>query len=258
MQAIDITKIVKSTIGSLVTEEQPVWMLADNCFYILPSHEGIDEKILYEFRTNLFDINSNSYLNNYNYEVLEYVPDFNKYKNLKKAIADENANFILPLYTPHLSQKQYLVFQSIDENLFSNLGLAIYTAEQISVKSLREALGLFAKNNVDVFCEIAKTTINTRAFLKDFITDAVSNIFNPTLCGFVPTQNFLPDISEAFTFRKKKKLLERMEDNLRKYKKNKDPQAEAELSAIFKNLDTDILIAIFSKLPQKQRAKLYD
>ena len=46
--------------------------------------------------------------------------------------------------------------------------------------------------------------------------------------------------------------MERMEENVRKYKKNRDPQAEAELSVIFKNLDVDIIIEICSKLPKKQ------
>lgn len=258
MHILDNSPISKPAIGRLVTEDQPVWQLADNCLYILPS-DSIDENLLVEFFDSLSANDGNVYLNEYDYEFLEDSPDFNKHQNLKNAIADEKANMILPLYTPHQSQKQYLIFQSNNETLFSNIGLALYTAERISAYSLREAMSVYAKNNVDDFCEIARNTVDTRTFIKERISDATSSIFGPSFYGIVPgghISNELLGIDEVVTFRKKKKLLERMEDNLRKYGKNKDPQAEAELSTIFKNIDIDILLAILSKMPNKQREML--
>lgn len=103
------------------------------------------------------------------------------------------------------------------------------TDDNISVCSLREAMHIYAKNHVGYFCRSIAKGINN-------ITSSGS--------------------SNLVTFRKKRKIMERMEDNLLKYKKNKDPQAEAELSVIFKNIDTDTLIAICSKLPKKQMEML--
>lgn len=257
MHVLDNSPISKPAIGRLVTEEQPLWQLADNCLHVLPSNNGIDEKLLAEIFSNL-SADGNIHLNKYDYEVLEDLPDFETRQYLKKAIEDEKANMILPLYTPHQAQKQYLVFQSNNETLFSNIGLALYTAERISAYSLREAMSVYAKNNVDDFCEIARSTVDAHAFLKDIVSDATKSIFGPAFYGILPQHGagFIPDFSETLTFRKKKKLMDRMEDNLRKYGKNKDPQAEAELSAIFKNIDIDILLAILSKMPNKQREML--
>ena len=255
MQVLDNSPISQPAIGRLVTEDQPIWQLVDNRLYVLPS-DSIDENLLVEFFDSLSANDGNVYLNEYDYEFLEDSLDFNKHQNLKNAIADEKANIILPLYTPHQSPKQYLVFRSNNENLVSNIGLALYTAERISAYSLREAMSVFAKNNIDDFCEIARNTFDTRAFIKERISDATSSIFGPAFYGIVPgghISNELLGIDEVVTFRKKKKLLDRMEDNLRKYGKNKDPQAEAELSAIFKNIDIEILLAILSKMPNKQR-----
>ncbi len=257
MHILDNSPISQPAIGRLLTEDQPVWQLADNRLYVLPS-DSIDENLLVEFFDSLSANDGNVYLNEYDYEFLEDSPDFNKHQNLKNAIADEKANMILPLYTPHQAQKQYLVFQSNNETLFSNIGLALYTAERISAYSLREAMSVYAKNNVDDFCEIARSTVDAHAFLKDIVSDATKSIFGPAFYGILPQHGagFIPDFSETLTFRKKKKLMDRMEDNLRKYGKNKDPQAEAELSAIFKNIDIDILLAILSKMPNKQREML--
>lgn len=91
-------------------------------------------------------------------------------------------------------------------------------ADSINTCSLREAMHIYAKNHVGSFCR--------------YITSS--------------------GVNDLVTFRKKRKIMERMEDNLRKYKKNKDPQAEAELSVIFKSIDIDTLIVICSKLPKKQ------
>lgn len=258
MHILDNSPISKPAIGRLVTEEIPVWHLADNCLYVLPSNDDIDEDLIARFLDDLSENESNGALNKYDYEVLEYLPDFNKHQNIQKAIEDERANIILPLYTPHQAQKQYLVFRTNNENLVSNIGLALYTAERISAYSLREAMSVYAKNNVDDFCEIARSTVDAHAFLKDIGSDATKSIFGPAFYGILPQHGagFIPDFSETLTFRKKKKLMDRMEDNLRKYGKNKDPQAEAELSAIFKNIDIDILLAILSKMPNKQREML--
>lgn len=103
------------------------------------------------------------------------------------------------------------------------------TDDNISVCSLREAMHIYAKNHVGYFCRSIAKGINN-------ITSSGS--------------------SNLVTFRKKRKIMERMEDNLRKYKKNKDPQAEAELSVIFKSIDIDTLIVICSKLPKKQMEML--
>ena len=52
-------------------------------------------------------------------------------------------------------------------------------------------------------------------------------------------------------------MLERMKDNINKYRKNRDPKAEAELTYLLNNLDKESLLAILSALPKQQLEAFY-
>ena len=254
MNILDNSPISKPAFGRFVTLDAEMGQFADNCLYVLPYEEQIDEQKIVEFFDNAFNGYNGNYLNSYDYEMLDKMPDFGNCLVMKKAIEDEKANFLLPLYTPDASNKQYLVLHSNEENLWTNLGLAFYAAESVSAKSMRYVLQKYAVAYTDEYFKSVKEIFDSGKFWKGYISNLGKNILNPAFNAYVPGSHSgsLLEIDDVVTYRKKKKIMERMEENVRKYKKNRDPQAEAELSVIFKNLDVDIIIEICSKLPKKQ------
>ena len=59
------------------------------------------------------------------------------------------------------------------------------------------------------------------------------------------------------SFRKKNEMLERMKENIKKFRKNKDPQAAAELNYLLDGLDKESLLAILTALPKQQLETFY-
>ncbi|MBQ3843617.1 MAG: hypothetical protein II817_01390 [Bacteroidales bacterium] len=254
MNILDNSPITKPAIGLLVTLDAEMGQFADNCLYVLPYEKQIDEQKIEEFFENAFNGYNGKYLNSYDYEMLDKMPRLGSHQEIKRAVEEEKANFLLPLYTPDASNKQYLVLYSDEDSLWTNLGLALYTAERVSANSMRQVLQKYAVENTVEFFESIKETVDSGRFWKGYISNLGKNFFSPSFYGLVPGSHSgsLLEIDEVVTYRKKKKMMERMEENVMKYKKNRDPMAEAELAIIFKNLDVDTLIEICSKLPKKQ------
>ena len=53
-------------------------------------------------------------------------------------------------------------------------------------------------------------------------------------------------------------MIDRMKDNILKYRKTKDPKADAELSYILDGIDVETLLSFISKLPKQQIDKFCD
>lgn len=63
--------------------------------------------------------------------------------------------------------------------------------------------------------------------------------------------------SRDISFRKKTEMLERMKENIKKFRKNKDPKAAAELNYLLDGLDKESLLAILTALPKQQLETFY-
>ena len=186
MNILDNSPITKPAIGLLVTLDAEMGQFADNCLYVLPYEKQIDEQKIEEFFENAFNGYNGKYLNSYDYEMLDKMPRLGSHQEIKRAVEEEKANFLLPLYTPDASNKQYLVLYSDEDSLWTNLGLALYTAERVSANSMRQVLQKYAVENTVEFFESIKETVDSGRFWKGYISNLGKNFFSPSFYGLVP------------------------------------------------------------------------
>ena len=258
---MDNSPIDVPAVGRLVSEQYALGQFADCCLYLLPSNtEAIASKAK-EIVEELFKPSKrNLYLNSYDFEVLGKMPALDNHPKLSAAIEEEKCNFILPLNTPHLSGKQYLLLHSEENDLFKNLALMFYTSERISKYSAKKVLRQFAIFETDDFCELFGEVVDFDKFYKNYFANKASSAEQPSF-GMRPS---MPAIKEALeiegdvTFVKKSEMIHRMKDNIIKYKKTKDPKADAELSYILDGIDVETLLSFISKLPKQQIDKFCD
>ncbi len=238
-------KANEPSVGSLVSENSPLGHFIDNCIYVLPQGDTIDAEMVQKYINNVLQ-HTHEFINRYECETLEYMPDFSNHSNLKDAIEKENANLLLPINTINTQNKIFLIVSSNNEDLFRNIGLMISYSEKITTDCLRVLLKQYAIEDADSFCEAIKADSWERILNKSFISrvDEFKNY---------KSQSITPDIDDTVTVKKKMVLYDKLELNLKKYKKTKDPQAEKELSLIIKELDTKTVLWLLSQLTSNQQ-----
>lgn len=261
MKIMDNSPMEVPAIGRLVTEKYALGQFVDCCLYLLPSNTQTIASKAKEIVDELFQPSKrNLYLNSYDFEVLEKMPVLDNHPQLNSAIEEAKCNFILPLNTPHLSGKQYLLLHSEEEDLFQNLALMFYTSERISKNSVKEVLRQFALFETDDFCKMFGEVVDFDKFYKNYFANKASSAAQPNF-GMRPSMTTLRkalDIEGEVTFRKKSEMIERMKENILKYRKNRDKKADAELSYILDSIDVDTFLVFLSELPKYQIEKFCD
>lgn len=261
MKIMDNSPINVPAVGRLVTEQYALGQFSDCCLYLLPSNaEAIASKAK-EIVEELFKPSQRGlYLNNYDFKVLENMPALDNHPTLSSAIEMEKCNFILPLNTPHLSGKRYLLLHSEEDDLFKNLALMFYASERISKHSVKEVLRQFAFYETDGFCELFGEVVDFDKFCKYYFANRASSVAQPSF-GMRPSKPAIKkqlDIEGELTFLKKTEMLDGMKESILIYQKSKDAKADATLSYILDGLDVETLLTFLSKLPKQQIEKFCD
>ena len=261
MRIMDNSPIDVPAVGRLVTEQYAVGQFADCCLYLLPSNaKAIASKAKEAFEWLFESSDRRSYVNHYDFEALENMPALDNHPTLNSAIEEAKCSFIMPLYTPHQSSKQYLLVHSEDEDLRRSFALMVYTSERISKHSVKELIRQYALNETDAFCNMFDETVDFNRFLKNYIVNKASTAVHPSfgMRPSMPTIRKALDIEGDVTFRKKSEMIDRMKENILKYRKTKDTKADAELSYILDGIDVETLLTFLSKLPKPQIEKFCD
>ena len=255
MKVIDNSPIDMPTIGQLVKEKFAVGQLADCCLYALPSKmntfaaEG--KKVFDEL---LNSMGEKHLLNKYDFEILEKLPVLDNHPTLLNAIKEEQCQFIMSLYAPSKAGKQYLLLKTEREKLYNDLAMMLYTSERISKHSVNELLKDFAIDTPEVFCDGVKEAVKSEKFWKNYFVSIASDMFHPTF----GMRASLPKIREALkidgiiTHQKKGEMIDRMMENINKFRRNRDEKAEAELNYVLSSLDIESLKQVLTKMSKKQ------
>ena len=255
MNVMDNSPIDVPVVGRLVKEEYAVGQLADCCLYALPSNvNAIAKEGKKVFEELLASMGEKQLLNKYDFEILEKMPVLDNHPTLDSAIKEEQCQFVMSLYTPSKADKQYLLLKTEREKLYSDLAMMLYTSERISKHSVNELLKDFAIDTPDVFCDGVKEAANSEKFWKNYFVSIASDMFHPTF----GMRASLPKIREALkidgiiTHQKKSAMIDRMMENINKYRRNRDKEAEAELNYVLSSLDIESLKRVLTKMSKKQ------
>lgn len=255
MNVMDNSPIDVPVVGRLVKEEYAAGQLADCCLYALPSNVNtIATEGKKVFEELLASMGEKQLLNKYDFEILEKLPVLDNHPMLLNAIKEEQCQFIMSLYTPSKAGKQYLLLKTEQERLYSDIPMIIYTSERISKHSVNELLKDFALDTPEVFCDGVKEAVKSEKFWKNYFVSIASDMFHPTF----GMRASLPKIREALkidgiiTHQKKSEMIDRMMENINKYRRNRDEEAEAELNYVLSSLDIESLKQVLTKMSKKQ------
>ena len=255
MNVMDNSPIDVPVVGRLVKEEYAVGQLADCCLYALPSNvDAIATEGKEVFEKLLASMGEKQLLNKYDFEILEKLPVLDNHPTLDSAIKEEHCQFVLSLYTPSKADKQYLLLKTEREKLYSDLAMMLYTSERISKQSVNELLKDFALDTPVAFCDVVNEAAKSEKFWKNYFVSIASDMFHPTF----GMRASLPKIREALkidgiiTHQKKSEMIDRMMENINKYRRNRDEKAEAELNYVLSSLDIESLKQVLTKMSKKQ------
>lgn len=257
MNIMDNSPIGASAIGRIITESYEVEQLIDCHLYLLLSNaEAIGDKAGNVFGMLMEKMGADTMINSYKFDIVSETLSFDNHPVLKTAIDEENANFIMPLYTPDKSGKQYLIVRSEEKDLFAHMPLMIYTSERVSKFSIMELLKRYGQDNPEEMCDFIKGEARTDAFWKRFAAVLTSNMVHPTF-GMAVSKASLKDklgIKGKITHLDKLKMMDRIEENF--VKSRRDELADAEVMLILSCMDVHSLKKFASMLNKNQRSKL--
>lgn len=255
MRVMDNSPIDVPVVGRLVKETYAVGQLADCCLYVLPSNaSSMVEKAKKVFDGLMKSMGADKLLNKYDFEVLDRLPVLDNHPMLGNAIKEEQCQFVMSLYTPSKSDKQYLLLKSEQEKLYSDIAMMFYTSERISKNSVNELLKDFALDTPAVFCEGVKEAAKSEKFWKNYFISIASDMLHPTfgMRASLPKIREVLKIDGIITHQKKGEMIDRMMENINKFRRKKDKQAEAELNYVLSSLDIESLKQVLTKMSKKQ------
>lgn len=255
MRLMDNSPIYVPAVGRLVKEEFAAGQFADCCLYVLPSAtNSMVEKAKEVFDGLIKSMGADKLLNKYDFEEFGKMPVLDNHPILRKAIEDEKCQFLLPIYTPSKEEKQYLLLKTGEEQLHSDLAMMLYTSERISKHSVNELLKDFAQDTPELFCNSLKEVIDAEKFWKNYFVSIASEMFHPTfgIRASLPKIREVLKIDGIITHQKKGEMMDRMMENIYKFRKNHDEKAEAELNYVLSSLDIESLKKVLIKMSKKQ------
>lgn len=255
MQVMDNSPIDVPAVGRLVKEQYAVGQFADCCLYALPSNRGaMVEKAKEVFDGWIKTMGAEKLLNKYDFEELGKMPVLDNHPTLSMAIEDEKCQFLMPIYAPSKEEKQYLLLKTEEGKLYSDIAMILYTSERISKNSMNELLKDFALDTPEVFCEGVKEVAKSEKFWKNYFVSIASDMFHPTF-GMRASLSKIREVLKIdgiITHQKKSAMIDRMMENINKFRRNKDKQAEAELNYVLSSMDIESLKQVLTKMSKKQ------
>lgn len=244
-------------INKVIETKHHFPFLEPNRLYLMPSMPEEVAVSINQTLTDMMDVNvkSANLFNDYTCIHLRNLP-FSDNNILKTTILKEGCNVLLPLNSFNGNSCQFLMARIEENDVMNQVSQIIDSSEQ-SVKKY-------------LFRQILKKMKNKPMAIKDFLTTMIfgeiNKVLYPTamLCGeacyMVPKfPNFkkLRGITgEIIDFLQKKKMLNRMVENVKKLNKSNDVKADEELRLMLRSVPTEYLIEMLKQFSTSQLIKV--
>ena len=112
----------------------------------------------------------------------------------------------------------------------------------------------FALDTPEQFCEGLKEIAESEKFWKNYFVSLANDVFHPTfgMRASEPKIKEVLKIDGIITHQKKSAMIDRMMENINKFRRNRDEKAEAELNYVLSSLDIESLKRVLTKMSKKQ------
>lgn len=256
MKVIDNTPIGQPAVGKLVTERSYVKELKDCCLYVLPSNE---ESLFDRSRTILSmlleQMGRKGILNFYSIEKIEQFPSLDNTSVLGKTLLEEKATFLMPLNTPSISDKKYLIVHSEESALMKDIPLMLYTSERITKKNMIDVMVHQAIEDSETFFKRTEHLWSSDMLIKTLAANQVGTGIHPTF-GMSASKALLKKaLGEGveFTHKTKIDLQQHFAEDIDAYKHNKDSEElYARIQLVIGSIAPEDILKYFLSVPKEE------
>lgn len=204
--------------GMMVREDYELVQLIDSCIYVLPSNNNMCEELVQKIYDKLLS-SSDTLLNHYDVDFLEELPCMDNHPNLSSALATGRYNIIMGMNEPgSASGKQYLLLQSSDSSIDTDMAAMIKISEQITSESVKQLMFRHAMFSHESFIRSTDHIWESDGFWKNFIVRRFGELLGGGVIGVVPGFRGGLGIHEVLTHRKRMELQSKFIDNMLKLK----------------------------------------
>ena len=192
--------------GMMVRENYELVQLMDCCIYVLPSNNNLCEELVQKNFDKLLS-SSDTLLNHYDVDFLEELPCMDNHPNLSSALAMGRYNLIMGMNEPgSVSGKQYLLLQSSDSSIDTDMAAMLKVSEQITSESVKQLMFRHAMISHESFIRSTDHIWESDGFWKNFIAHRFGELLGGGLIGIVPSFRGGLGIDEILTHRKKMEM----------------------------------------------------
>lgn len=243
----------------IIEENRPVGQLIDNCIYILAENNSRLAETADSFidKYKLADNCEKDFINNYEVEIIDYI-ELKNHAFIKERIDRHGDNLVIQLFTPSEKNKKFIVTNTNDNEVISDICQVIYTAEHFSRNSLQKILKKHALENTQDFLDSLKDLLSLDKFVKTYLADSISSLADPVcnMAASTPFVSFHTNYDGILNYKKQMEIIRNFKNNIKKYHKKPTPEIEAELDIVIKMIDTSTLKKFFSQLSPKNQEQL--
>lgn len=253
--------------GVMVKEDYELVQLMDCCIYVLPSNNNLRE----EFVQKNFDMllsSSETLINHYDVDFLDELPSMDNHPNLSSALAMGQYNLIMGMNEPgSASGKQYLLMQSSDRSIDTDIAAMLKVSEKITSDSVKQLMFHHAMTSIDSFIKCTSHIWESDGFWDNFITrrfESLLNGFFPhgTVAEAIPSFRGVGDARiEILTHQKKLELQNKFMDNvlaLKKDESNKDARKEVQIFLDSMSINNKEMISYLISMPENYIEQFYN
>ena len=247
--------------GMMVRENYELVQLMDCCIYVLPSNNNLCEELVQKNFDKLLS-SSDTLLNHYDVDFLEELPCMDNHPNLNSALAMRRYNLILGMNEPgSASGKQYLLLQSSDSCIDTDMAAMLKVSEQITSESVKQLMFRHAMISHESFIRSTEHIWESDGFWKNFIARRFGELLGGGLIGIVPSFRGGLGIDEILTHRKKMEMQKNFVNNIITLKSNlNDEKAMSEVKAVLDSIGmgNQGLIEYLRKIPENLIVQFYE
>lgn len=245
MKEIVDNPFLEPFVGNLVEEQCSVGQLCDNRFYLLSSEEDSPlVKKAFEamevFHQRILDENL---FRRYDLQVKDCI-ELANHPKLKERICSSGDNLLLQLETPLETHKRFLITKTDETNVFRDISLLVHASERIAKDQNARLLKKFALANPEEFGNICRNALEDKRFFAEYFISRMGDMMDATykMATSMSSIKERLNIEGTITHQNKLMFFDRLQTNLRTYRKRPTPEVEAELECVFRSIDPATLI----------------
>lgn len=239
MKIIDNSPTYEPCIGKLIHENCAIGQLFDNKLYVLAEENtSLAEKAKEVIKNFHEQMEDDDMYYHYDMEIIHNL-HLENHKKVEEQVEKFDANLLMQISTPCAEGKTFLVTHTTEDNILTDVGLMIYSAERIAKDNVVKTLRDFAINNTEEFTNIAKEAFSTKNFIKEYCLDVAGSIMHPTF-GMAASLSSIKEklhIDGIISHKRRQDIISHLLENIGKLKKNYDERIDAELDLFFTSID---------------------